>query len=309
MKKITIIFLSMLMIFLQACDKVEQPNPYQFVNTDCKQFNAILKNNFDKSGFRKVLLEDYTGHLCGNCPPAAATAASLAAAYSPSLIVIANHVSDQFAKPNRDTSSLKYKEDFRNNASTEWDKEFGMSLAGLPKGSVNRVKDPGYPLNRSAWSKLVVSELAKPQSVKLDVSTSYDPIKKILDAKVKTTFLTAFTADVYLSLVIIQDGIISDQKDYGLKPENAKDPEELDRIVDFTFDHIAVTTLNGTWGDLIKSSPLKNDTVSIYKNCFSIGKCFYKNSVCTNDEELYLIAFAYNNTTKEILQVEKLKLR
>jgi hypothetical protein len=41
-----------------------------------------------------------------------ATAASLAAAYSPSLIVIANHVSDQFAKPNRDTSSLKYKEDF-----------------------------------------------------------------------------------------------------------------------------------------------------------------------------------------------------
>ncbi len=298
-----------LAVFLFSCDKVEQPNPHQFDNTDCKQFNPILKNNFSVSGFRKVLLEDYTGHYCGNCPPAATKAESLAATYGSSLVVIANHVSEQFAKPNRDTSSIFYREDFRNPASTEWDVTLGMSSAGLPKGAVNRIQKPTYPQNISAWSALIPVELAKPQSVKLDVSTSYDPTKKILDVKVKSTFLSSISSDVYLSIIVIQDSIISEQKDYLLPASQVTDPEDPDKRVNYRFDHIVVNSLNGTWGDLIKKAPVAGDTATISKNCISIGKCFYKSLVCTNDKNLSLVAFAYNATTKEILQVEKLKLR
>lgn len=302
----TLIALSGLLL---SCDKVSQPNPHQFDNTDCKQFNPILKNNFSVSGFRKVLLEDYTGHYCGNCPPAAAKAESLIATYGSSLVVIANHVSEQFAKPNRDTSSLFYREDFRNLASTEWDVALGMSSSGLPKGAINRIQKPTYPQNIGAWSSLIPVELAKPQSVKLDISTSYDPTKRILDVKVKSTFLTSINADVYLSLIITQDNIISEQKDYLLPASQVTDPEDPDKRVNYRFDHIVVSSLNGTWGDLIKKTPSTGDTATINKNCFSIGKCFYKSLVCTNDNHLSLVAFAYNATTKEILQAETIKLR
>lgn len=301
--------LLLIALFVWSCDKVEQPNPHEFENTDCKQTNPILKNNFSVSSFRKVLVEDYTGHYCGNCPTAAVKAESLIATYGSSIVVIANHVSDQFAKPNRDTASGKYREDFRNPASTDWDVTLGMSSAGLPKGAVNRIQKPTYPQNPGVWTSLVPAELAKPQSVKMDVSTSYDPGKKILDVKVKSTFLTSVNADVYLSLIITQDSIISDQKDYTMPPSQATDPDDPDRRVNYRFDHIVVTSLNGSWGDLVKKSPVTGDTATISKNCFSVSKCFFKNIVCLNDNHLSLVAFTYNATTKEILQVEKVKLR
>lgn len=303
-------FASFSLVFLiLACDKITQPNPREFENTDCKQFNPILKNNFDKSGFRKILLEDYTGHYCGNCPPAAAKAEELSATYGSSLVVIANHVSDQFAKPNRDTSSLSYKEDFRNTTSTAWDVAFGMSSAGLPKGSINRIQKPTFPQNPGVWASLIPAELNKPQSVKLDISTSYDPTKKLLDVKVKSTFLSSFSTDIKLSIILIQDSIISDQKDYKLPANQVTDPDDPDRRTNYRFDHIVFSSLNEAWGDLIKSSPKQGDTVTINKNCNTIGKCFYKQSVCTNDKYIYLVAFAYNDASKEILQVEKLKIR
>ena len=307
MKKYFAIIVLALIVF--SCDKVSQPNPHEFENTECKQTNPIIKNNFDRSAYRKVLLEDYTGHYCGNCPPAAAKAEELSATYGSSLIVIANHVTDQFAKPNRDTSSTTYREDFRNPASTEWiaNSAFGIETAGLPKGMINRIQKPGYPQNISVWSSLIPTELAKPQSVKLDVSLSYDPGKKLLDVKVQSTFLSKINGDVKLSMVIIQDSIISDQKDYKLTTPT--DPDDPDRRVNYRFDHIVVNALNGTWGDLLKSSPNVSDTATVSRNCNIIGKCFYKQSICTNDRNMYLVVFAYADSNKEVLQVEKLKLR
>jgi hypothetical protein len=302
----TVLFVA---FFVASCDKVQHPNPHEFDNQDCKQNNPILKNNFTVSSYRKILVEDYTGHYCGNCPTAAVKAESLIATYGSSVVVLANHVSDQFAKPNRDTSSTKFVEDFRNEASTEWDATFGMSSAGLPKGAINRIQKPTYPQNPGVWSSLVPIELAKPQSVKLDVSTSYDPGKRILDVKVKSTFLANIAADVYVNFVLTQDSIISDQKDYALPASQALDPEDPDRRINYRFDHIVVKSLNGTWGDLLKKSPAVGDTASISRTCFSVNKCFYKSLICINDKQMSLVVFAYNSTTKEILQVEKIKIR
>lgn len=301
MKQIILIVFA---IFLfSSCDKVKNPNQNPSALSACTLNAPIVKTNTLTSGFRKVLLEDFTGHTCGNCPRAAEKAEALSNTYKDSLIVIANHVSVQYAKPVSDTL---YREDFRDASSTDWDVFLGMSSAGLPKGTVNRVSP--YPQSHASWPSLVPPALHQPQSVKLDVTTTYDPSQFLLNVKVKSTFLKAVAADVKLILALTQDSLVGDQKDYSPPPGVMLDADAETRP-NYRFDHVLITTITGPWGQLVKSSPAVNDTTTLSSSCFLLSKCFYKNVVCLNDKYVNLVAFVYNDATKEVLQAEKLRIR
>ncbi len=302
MKKIIISFIGTL--FITSCDKIPPRIPPP--PPDCVLNAPIVKTNTLTSGTRKVLLEDFTGHTCGNCPPAGAKAEELYKSYNGNLIVVANHVSKTFAAP----KTTAYFEDFRDPASTDWDVFFSMSPAGLPRGTVNRVLIGGdkYPQPYSTWEGHVLEEISKPQSVKLDITTKYDPTQKLLNVKVLTKFIAPYSANVNLIMVLTQDSIISDQTDYD--PPSGSVVVDHDRRPDYRFDHIMVKSLNGSWGQLIKAAPIAaNDTITTIKDCNIASKCFYKDQICTNDNHLYLVVFACNDITKEVLQVEKLKIR
>jgi Outer membrane protein Omp28 len=259
------------------------------------------------------LLEDYTGHTCPNCPRAAETAENLIATYGSSIIVIASHVSNTFAKPKTDTT---FKEDFRNAASTAWDEDpsigMGMSNAGLPKGTVNRIQP--YPRNHTAWPSLVGPELNKPQSAKIDLTTYYDKLSKYLTVEVKSTFLTSWPNSANLQVILVQDSIVSDQYDNKPPAGATMDPEDPIRRLNYRFDHIVVGSVNGNWGELAKLAPINvNDTASKKYECFLVEKCFFKKdpypSVCLDDTHISVVVFLYDAKTLEILQVEKVKIR
>ena len=114
--QITIIIAVILVIV--SCDKVN----------DVRDPNAeVIKGN------RKVLVEDYTGHKCGNCPAAADTLKYLTKKYPGQVIALAIHAGF-FANINTTT----YPTDFRNSTGTAYDNQFGVSLAGNPNGLINR---------------------------------------------------------------------------------------------------------------------------------------------------------------------------
>ncbi len=305
MKKIVIlIFLGLLLV---SCDKIETPNQKPPAVYNCiSPLTQIVKTNTTTSNFRKVLLEDYTGHTCPNCPRAAESAELLLSRYNDSIVVIANHVSATFAAP----KTLTYKEDFRNTASEEWDKvqNFGMSNAGLPKGMVNRQKP--FAQNHSAWASLIPIALNKPQTVKLDLISYYDPSSHYLSVKIKTTFKKTWINPVNLIVILTQDSIIGQQKDGAPPSGSITDPNDPSNRLNYQFDHIVVESINGTWGQLIKNSPTENDTLTIQNSCYLLNKCFtLAKDVCLNDKKINVVAFAYDVSTKEILQVEKLKIR
>ena len=168
---------------MSSCDKIDTPLQKAPGITGCiDTLTQIVKSNAGKSNFRKVLLEDYTGHKCPNCPRAAEIAENLSATYGSSLVVIANHVTEIFAKPQ---DEIHFKEDFRNPTSNKWGETFLMF--SLPTGMVNR--KPAAPQGRSVWATLVPLALNNPQSVKIDLTTYYDKNTKFLTVKAKTTFL------------------------------------------------------------------------------------------------------------------------
>ena len=282
MKKL--ILLIPIFFLFTHCDKVPPrippPPPECVLNT------PVVNTNTATSNSRKVLLEDYTGHTCGNCPTAAKKAEEILASHEDNVIVLANHVSAQFGEPKKN-----YYEDFRDPASTAWDEEFDMSSVGLPCGTVNRIKAPTYRLGYSAWEGYIETQLAKPQTVKLDVTTTYDQTQKLLRVKVLATFKTAFTSNVSLQMVLVQDSIIGPQTDYSAPSGKTSN---------YRWDHMTVKAINGTWGQNLKTAPKKNDTVSVIKDCFTAHKTFmnegwpYANPKTTNDRHLSVVVFAFD---------------
>lgn len=300
-KLIAILFIAFL---VESCDKV--PSRIPPVKPDCVlDSSVVVINTNTSSNLRKVLLEDYTGHRCGNCPPAIEQVDVLIKKY-PRLIVVANHVTETYAAP----LTTKYKKDLRDPASKDWDENFfKISNNGLPVGSVNRklVTSSSYRMPYADWDQNIAIEMAKPQTVKLNVTTYYDTDQKILNVKVLSTFKAAMAFNVNITMLLTMDSLISDQTDYG--PPAGAVVIDNDRRPDFVFDHFMVKSLNGTWGQLLKTGPIAaNDTVSVRKDCNYVSKCFYKNELCTDDTHMYLVVFVYNETTKEVLQVEKVKI-
>lgn len=301
MKNIALLILPVILFF--ACDKVENPNQNPDAVTDCTVNPHFVKSNLTKMNFRKVLVEDYTGHTCGNCPRAAENATTIVNRHGDSVVVIAVHAGTQFAPP----VPPNYPEDFRTPAGTDWDNFLGMSAAGLPKGCVNRSQTP-YPQPRTTWSVTVDALLNNPQDAKMLVTTTLDTTQLLLNVEVKTTFLKAFTDDVFLSVVITEDSIIGAQKDYS--PPVGATVINGDERPDYNFEHTLRGAVNGSWGDEIKKAPIAiNDTVTKTYKCFKLNPWPVKPSNPKyNLKHMSVVVFIYKASNKEVIQVEKVHI-
>lgn len=282
-----IIFTFSALLIIFSCDKVKNP---RVSNSSVTGTNYVEKDNYSLINIKKVLLEDYTGHTCGNCPKAAAKAEELSNIYKDTLIVIAPHVGF-FAEP---TSS--YPTDYRTSTGTDWDNFFGVSLAGLPRGMINRA---GYPtsnhlLSYTSWASQIPSFIRTTPLLTIKVKTQYDTTARILNVLHNIKFNQNFNTDLYLTSVIIEDSIVGKQKNYDLVPED---------VENYVFHNMLRGSLNGSWGTLLKSPPIAaNDSIAKNINGYYVNTSF-------NDKKLYVVSFVYDNSTKEIIQCEKVKIR
>ncbi len=287
---ISSIVLGIILAGFYSCDKVKNPTIVSQTAVGTT-FDSI--NNFAISGYRKTLLEDYTGHKCGNCPTAAILAASLSAQYQSSLVVIAIHAGF-FAK-----TDSQFPISYTCAAGQAWDgttgSGFGVSGIGNPNGMVNRKIYPGFTLvHKDTWATTVGLAQSDPFVVKIDLSSAYDKTAHALNVSTKLTFLQAYPNNVKLQLVLTEDSIIGAQLDYSKNP---------DHVDDYEFEHMLRTAINGSWGEVAKTAPIAALTsTTMANNNFSVDTKF-------NDRHLSLVAFVYDETTREVLQVEKIKIR
>lgn len=284
-----ILYLLTIIIALQSCDKIDYP----VVKKDLvKGSSFILKNNTAYSNSKKILLEDYTGHTCGNCPPAAEIAEQLSGVYGQSLVVMAVHAGF-FAR----IKVPDYPVTYTTVTGNDWDGSsgFGVSAVGNPNGMVNRkVFNSGRIQKESNWGALVSTTLKEPFVLKLDAYTEYDTSLRALNASVKATFKSAYPNPTRLCLVLTEDQIIGSQTDYRKSP---------DLNPTYEFNHVLRGALNGSWGSVLRSgSVLAGDTARVSSKDFKVNSSF-------KDRHLALVAIAFDELTREVLQVDKLKIR
>lgn len=248
---------------------------------------------------KNILLEDFTGHQCGYCPGAAKKITELLEIpkYAERVIPVAVYCSGPFNThfPNAD----KFYYDFTTKQGIEVDLSYGMS-SSLPNGLVNRTAYNnevivGFP----KWQQAIDKQLEEPAVAWVDVHTSYsndDNRYLTIDSRVK--MLENYPNPINLNVVVIENGIVNWQKDYS------QDPSEVE---DYVHNHVLRynndvynRNLFGTWGIDLKSNQAGADEIKRVTTTL--------NSTDWNINNLYAIAYIYDATTREILQVNKTKI-
>ena len=88
-----------MLLYFTSCDIVETP----YMNNE--NINTIDTNS--NSYVKKVLIEDFTGHKCPNCPQAANEIKAIQDIYGDQVIAIAIHTSS-FERPNNPNQATVY---------------------------------------------------------------------------------------------------------------------------------------------------------------------------------------------------------
>jgi hypothetical protein len=282
---IRITALMALCIFLGlGCDRIT--GPFVEIQQDIDTtWNPVFVPR--SNPIKKILLEDFTGHQCGNCPRAHEEAQNLSNQYPEKLIVLSEHVG-YFAEVR---SSGKYTYDFRTTVGNEIDNEFGASAAGLPKGMINRISHNNSKIHdKNLWNTLVSQELQKPVLADIQILYKWNSEKTKLDVAVQAKNIQLNTSENYkLFVYLVEDSIINWQKDYSKNPSD---------IPDYVHRHVLRASFNGTWGENVVWS----NQLFEKKYALNIPDGYQK-------DKLSVLAAIYETNSKEIIQVEEKKIQ
>ncbi len=261
-----------------ACDKIEPPYTTQNGGGGGEPEELV----------QKVLLEDYTGHKCVNCPAAAKLAGDLKEVYGNQLIIMAVHAGF-FARPEGPPFDL----DLRTAIGDQWDAYY--NVIGNPQGLVNRKIYNGAALVPPAgWGEKVQDIITNstPQA-SISLETTFNTDNRKLDVAVNSKFLRDFSEQYYLQLVLVEDSI------RGAQSNNNSSVGDTPIIEDYYHRHVLRQDINGLNGEAVNGGEgiVANQ---VYTHTYSLTlNAAYKAQHCA------VIAFLYRIADNEILQVEE----
>ena len=293
MKKNLIIFSSIL-ILITSCDIVEGPYMSDITIPTDTTSNTYIK---------KILIEDFTGHLCPNCPDAARELDAIHDIYGEQIIGMAIHVSKSFARPYPSSQAPSFQYDFRTIWGHNWDGFFGISAMGLPRGMVNR---NGYPdshkLGKDEWASSVSEELNKEVDFGIDIESNSNSIT------INSIILNDITGDYNLVVCLTESNIINWQKDGQDNIEDYKHNHILRTVL---IDKLLSESISLSSGEEIENeinytiTTLEQYNIDYSLNTAELGN---GNSAGWMTENISIVAYIYNTETKEIMQVEEAQL-
>lgn len=240
--------------------------------------------------YRKVLIEDYTGHRCGNCPRAAEVLKNLEIANPGKIIPLAVHCTN-FANPN----SL-YPDDFRTVEGTDYDNILGVSASvGLPSGLVNRVGygSPDFVKSETVWGASASTFYSQEADFKIEIVNNFNLSNNTLSSQIKVTALKELTGQYNLVALITEDSIVGPQYDQSLDP--AQYPGQINQ--NYVFMHVLRTSLNTAWGDqIINGTVTKNEIIT--KDFTRVLPSSYVPKHCL------VVAYVYDSSSSSIKRYE-----
>ena len=228
---------------------------------------------------KNVLLEEFTGHKCGFCPPATAMVKLWDAELGDRLVPVTIHAGTLAA-----VGSEPFERDFTNpDGNTYWAQvEGGFN----PSGRVNRVTGVQNAYPDAFWRDMIDEEMAKNPEVAMQMVTSFVQEDGIVNVHAHAQFLSNLSGNYDIVVLLTESKIISAQEDYSQEPSE---------IIDYEHNHVLHDAITPAAGLPLASNPRGNDT---FVKSFS-----YELNTNWNPEHCHIVAFVINRTTGEVLNV------
>jgi hypothetical protein len=237
-------FLAAITLLVTGCDTIDDPVIPLTINysgtAPAPEFEPMT------TGPQHVLLEDFTAHQCGNCPPAGELAAQIAEEHDGLVHLLAIHAGSLAA-----VSSAPFDTDWTTAESDFYWAQ--LDVQANPMGRVNRRGGTGAVVSPNNWTGTVNAELDLTPPAHLQGAAIPDPdLTDKVHLHVHATFAEAIEGDVRLALLINENNLIAAQLDYGNDPEV---------ILDFEHNHLLRGSLSGADGLVVTTSPAAGSTI------------------------------------------------
>jgi hypothetical protein len=266
-----IIYLSFILVTLVACDKIDQED---FLIADGGGGSVVDTTTFVK----KVLIEDFTGHRCQNCPEASEEIHTLQQinAYTDKVIAIAIH-SGFFS----DLAIPTFSTDFTTSEGTAIHDFFGA--ASYPTGMVNRrgFNSTTHLLNFPEWGSVVADLISQEPEIGIRMSVENGTII------VETKLLKELSDELKLVVILTENKIIDNQLVEGQGV-----------VEDYEHNHAMRASLNGAWGQTVE---LNTSNFETYSFDYTLDPSWVETNI-------NVVAYIYSESSKEIIQVEEIHL-
>lgn len=223
---------------------------------------------------QSILLEDYTGMRCVNCPQAAAKALELKEAFGQRLVVVSIHAGS-YAKPING-------HDLRTEAGSEYAATFKIS--GYPQGMVNRSPYKGETHFAVGKWDGAISDTSPQSPIALQVDVTYSTPARQFSVEVVMTKKSPLDQPQELLIWLVEDKVTTPQM-----TTEGTIPEYCQR-------HVFRGALNGTWGEAIDLPASPAAPPVKWNQEYSLPESY-------RAENCSVVALLCNREGKEIIQV------
>lgn len=223
---------------------------------------------------RCILIEDYTGQDCVNCPTATTIIEDLQAVYgSDTIIAVAIHSGKLGVHPS-DKHPDGLATDLGDRYYNYWSIEY------QPMGVINRSDGA---LDKDWWTAKVSYDLEQPQAsrVNINIDTSYAPDTRTLDIDVDVIGAEG-TTDGKLQLWLTEDHVTAFQE----MPDNTTNAA-------YEHNHVLRDAVNGDWGEELR---VDEGGVKHFSHTYRVNSAWQA-------QNLAVVAFVYNGDG--VVQVKK----
>ena len=216
---------------------------------------------------RAILIEDFTGQRCVNCPTGTEIINGIVDTYGEdNVIAVGIHSGPLGFAGNSKTPGLMT--DTGNEYYTRWDKENKM---GQPWVIFNRKTSPDSHYNN--WAAMVGTIISEKANLSVKIANAYDAAKRTLTTTVGA-FGTNGTVNGKLQVWIVEDGV----KALQMMPDGKPNKE-------YMHNHVFRAAVNGTWGE----------DVTVKEGETTTKQYSYVLPEAWNADNIAVVAFVYND--------------
>ncbi len=281
-------FFFLFSFFFSSCEKINYPFENPPVYDICGKNIPYIVNYSDSNTTKRIILiEEFTGHTCTNCPDGAREVQRIDSIYKPQIIPVGIHAG-YFAKPHNPPDTA-YLTDFRTTEGEIYNGSAGFDVWGNPSAMISRIVFNGNKvLPKGDWENAAISIKNDLPKASVEITNWYNDSLRCLKSRTKIKWLNSTSGNYKLQVYLIEDHIKDWQLDGAYNNPN------------YDHRHVLRKSLNGTWGSDISISNA-NDTASFD---------FYLNiNPKWKSDDCEIISFIYNSSTYEVIQASEAEVK
>lgn len=234
---------------------------------------------------RKVVMEEFTGVTCPNCPAGHTVVANLQAQYPGRLLAVSYYVNGLGQSKPVEGATLK---DFRTEDATAVGSSIFGGVPSLPSASIDRVPVNGITLPAyNVWAGAVAARMAIASPANVQVTSAWESGDRTAIIRVRIAYTAPVSKKQALTLILVENDLV-DAQEY---------PDRIDTF--YTFKHVLRDVITSNTGEALLDEFSTKEAGRVYERTF-----VYPVSGEWNAERCRLVAILHNaeGSDREVVQ-------